>query len=210
MRIYVGVVCLALCFLAASCGGEQTVGEKWSDAVVAAHFRVDKTKPFTVPNWRVENLRVNSDCSTLFDYCVTVTCDIVAKGDKSESGTATIWLEQEGRNLEVHRALTLGGGQRQTQTHKFSEASAFQDSPTGGCRPVVTGARVECGVSNAGGSGNANVTFRITDKQSGRTETKVERIHLDGHSSRTFEMAFPGFVPTAGGEYSGNCSVQKL
>ena len=210
MRFHVGFMLLALSLATASCGGEQTVGEKWSDAVVPAHFRVDRTKPFTVPNWRVENLKVDSECSTLFDYCVTVTCDIVAKGDKSESGTSTIWLEQEGRNLEVHRALTLAGGQRQTQTQEFSEASAFQDSPTGGCRPVLTGARVECGVSNSGGSGNANLTFTITDMQSGKTETNVERIHLDGQSSKTFEMSFPGFVPSAGGEYTGNCSVQKL
>ena len=201
-------VLVVLALLAISCGGERTVGEKWSDAVVPSRFTVDKNKVFEVPNWDIENLKVDSECSTLFDYCVTVTCDIVSKGAKSESGTATIWLKQEGRNLEMNRALTLGAGQRQTQQHKFSEASAFQDNPTGGCRTVTTGARVECSVSNSGGSGNANVTFKVTDIDSGRTETKVERVHLDGQRSRSMEKLFPGFVPT--GRFSGGCSVQNL
>jgi len=74
---------------------------------------------------RFERVRMDSDesCSTLFDYCIRVTCTVANRGNAVGTRTVHLWVDQGGPELAHVSSLTLRPGEERTIAHDFTEAS---------------------------------------------------------------------------------------
>ena len=65
----------------------------------------------------------SDDCSTLFDFCVTVTCAVANTGTAAGTRVVRLTLEQGGPPMTHVASVTLGPGEQKTLRRDFTEAS---------------------------------------------------------------------------------------
>jgi len=157
-------------------------------------FRAVSTDATPVPNWELGGLKVDDSCATLLDYCVSVSCDVESKGKVKGDTTVTVFLEQDSGEIEHHVPVTLEGGQKQTLSHKFSEARLFGSTPKGGCRVAFKGVDVTCSFQNMGGVGAENIRAEVI-LSDGSAKHKSGSLTIPERGVKEHTFFFEGLSP---------------
>jgi hypothetical protein len=191
----ISIVLFGLSLLA--CGGvaDMVPGQKKKAATASnaqpnpPAFNAVSTNVVAVPEWSVSNLQVDDSCSSMMDYCVSVACDVASTAGKEQRGTVTFTVTQDGKDLKKHEALTLSGGQRQTITNTFKEASLFGAAPRGMCEVAYEGSLASCDIKNSGGVGAETVELQVI-LSDGSDMTTTEYVNLGPGDKKTIEHLF--------------------
>lgn len=202
-RSLLATTMLTMLIISLACGGGGSSSSGFGPASSSSQappppppaFSFSAASAVAVPNWEIQNLRVDDSCSSMFDYCVTVSCDVVSKGGAGMSSTATMTLEQNAGQLAQHQALTLSSGQRQSVSHQFKEAELFGSAARGGCMIAFQGTEATCSVTNNGGAGSGLIKAQII-LNDGSDVSDQRSVRLQAGESQDVKFMFNGLEPS--------------
>lgn len=181
---------------ASGCGSGAQVGpfKVASPRFEFANVRVDDS--CSVPYWRVADLKLDSSCGGLLDYCVRAQANVTSMTDSDQQGTVVAtYTTPAGKEVSKKQQLSVPGKGSKPVTFSFDEASVGDDNPNVQVRvDVKSCARIACDVTNTGdAAGTASVQGAFQGK------TKASPINLAPGQTRTVTFDFPDVKPEGQG-----------